>query len=94
MVRLFLASAIQRVPETIAWQLIEALADHPEDADDRNLPLLLWQSLAQRLPRNLERAFALANSSLLPQLADYICWYAATLEGQGRCFIRGKLVRS
>src|SRR6185503_5815080 len=45
--RLYLASAIQRVPEETAWQLIEALSQHSEDRDDRNLPLLLWHGLAQ-----------------------------------------------
>ena len=46
-VRLYLASAIQRVPQDAAWPLIEALAQHAEDRDDRNLPLLLWQGLSE-----------------------------------------------
>lgn len=79
-VRLYLASAIQRVPETNAWQLIEALAAHSEDTQDRNLPLLLWDGLAQRMPGNLDRAFTLAKQTGLPLLADYIYWYAAVLD--------------
>jgi putative membrane-bound dehydrogenase-like protein len=94
-VRRFLASALPRVPATTAWPLIEALADHAEDVNDRNLPLLLWAGLAQRMSsatdayraearrRALERAFAVAENSLLPQLGDYVTWYAASLEGEG-----------
>jgi putative heme-binding domain-containing protein len=82
-VRLNLASAIQRVPEKSAWELIEALAQHAEDRDDRNVPLMLWDGLAQRMPTQLDRAFALAKQTQVPQLADFIYWYAATLEGDG-----------
>ncbi len=80
-VRRHLASAIQRVPETTAWAIAEALAQHAEDRDDRNLPLLLWDGLAQRMPGRIDRAFAIAEHTLLPQLADSIWWYAATMDG-------------
>ncbi|MBI3418426.1 MAG: dehydrogenase [Verrucomicrobia bacterium] len=81
-VRRYLASAIQRVPEETAWNLITALAQHTEDRDDRNLPLLLWHGLAQRMPKNIERAFTIAESTPLTQLANNIYWYAATFEGE------------
>jgi hypothetical protein len=73
-VRLYLASAIQRLSPQTAWALIEALALHSEDAGDRNLPLLLWQSLAERMPGNVARAFKLADTTKIPVLADYIGW--------------------
>ncbi|MBI2927515.1 MAG: dehydrogenase [Verrucomicrobia bacterium] len=82
-VRLALASAGPRMPEVTAWELIGALAQHAEDRDDRNLPKLLWQGLAPRIPKDLTRAFALAAKTQLPQLAEWIHWYAATLEGDG-----------
>lgn len=82
-VRLYLASAIQRLPEDTAWPLIEALAQHGEDRDDRNLPLLLWDGLAQRMPTQIKRALALAERTQIPQLADFIYWYASALEGEG-----------
>ena len=47
-VRRYLASAVQRVPENFAWPLIEALAQHGEDKDDRNIPYLLWHGMATR----------------------------------------------
>ncbi len=82
-VRLFLASAVQRVPEEAAWRLIEALARHSEDADDRNLPFLLWYRLAERMPGRLDRAFGVLERSGIPQLADFVHWYAATSDAQG-----------
>jgi putative membrane-bound dehydrogenase-like protein len=108
-VRRFLASAIERVPDETAWELIEILAQREEDRDDRNLPLLLWHGLAQRMvaggnvmtgretvipsrrpstggygpTSRLDRALAIAGRTKMPQLADYIYWYAATLEGSG-----------
>ncbi len=82
-VRRYLASAVQRLPEKPAWLILEALARHGEDRTDRNLPLLVWDGLAGRMPAQLDRAFALAEATQLPQLADSIYWYAATLEGDG-----------
>ncbi|HUR45674.1 MAG TPA: c-type cytochrome, partial [Candidatus Saccharimonadales bacterium] len=79
-VRLYLASAIQRLPEQgPAWQLVARLAAHAEDQDDRNLPLLLWDSVALRMPQVPMAARAVAQNTPLPQLADSIFWYAATL---------------
>lgn len=80
--RRYLASAIQRVPEKTAWQLIEALAQHGEDIEDRNLPLLLWDGLAQRMTQRLDFAFNVAAQAKIPQLSDYIYWYAATIKGE------------
>jgi putative membrane-bound dehydrogenase-like protein len=80
-VRLYLASAIERVPESAAWPIIQALVQHAEDRDDRNLPLILWDGLAQRMPAQLDKAFAIAAGTPIASITDYIYWYAATLEG-------------
>ncbi|MBI2949735.1 MAG: c-type cytochrome [Verrucomicrobia bacterium] len=45
LVRLALASALQRLPLTQRTELATALAARKEDADDHNLPLLIWYSL-------------------------------------------------
>jgi putative heme-binding domain-containing protein len=86
-VRRELASAISSISySTVAWELIEALAQHGEDKDDRNIPFLLWHGMATRWNRssskNLDRAFDIARSTKLPQLAEWIYWLAATLEGK------------
>lgn len=80
-VRRYLASALQRVPADTAWALAGALAQHGEDQNDRYIPLLLWQGLAQRMDGDPVRALEIAAQTQLPPLADFIWWYAATLEG-------------
>lgn len=81
-VRRYLASAIQRVPTAAAWSLIEALSQHGEDRDDRNLPLLVWHGLAPLMAQTPDKAFYFATRTALPQLKDWIYWYGATLEGE------------
>src|SRR4029434_4851014 len=81
-VRRYLASAVQKMPSDFAWQLTEVLAQHGEDRNDRNIPYLLWHGMATQWSRNpataLDRALAIAGKTNLPQLADWIQWYAAT----------------
>ncbi|MBN8248322.1 MAG: HEAT repeat domain-containing protein, partial [Verrucomicrobia bacterium] len=80
-VRLALASAAQRLPANDAWSLLESLARHAEDREDRNLPPLIWTSLAPRMTSDPARALAVADITGMPQLTDWIHWYAAVLGG-------------
>jgi putative membrane-bound dehydrogenase-like protein len=80
-VRLYLASALPRLEAGPAWAIAERLASHGEDVEDRNIPRLLWHGIAPRVPQNLDRAFALAETTRIPALADWIHWRAATLDG-------------
>src|SRR5690606_37383724 len=41
-VRLYLASALQRLVPDERWPIAEALVTHAEDADDHNLPKMIW----------------------------------------------------
>jgi putative heme-binding domain-containing protein len=79
--RLYLASAVQKLPAATAWDVIDALAQHGEDRDDRNIPTLLWQGTAPLMSAHPDRAFALATTTRIPQLTDWIYWYAGTLDG-------------
>ncbi len=94
-VRRYLASAIPRVSEELAWPLIGALARHGEDRDDRNLPYLLWHGLARQWLRHpsssLDRALTVAQETQLPQIADWIQWFAATQEGEALNRVVGSL---
>ncbi len=91
-VRRYLASAVQRVPENTAWALIANLAGHARDADDRILPYLLWHGMATVWSspaatgavarKRLTTAMTIARETKMPQLADWIYWYAAALEGE------------
>ncbi len=85
-VRRYLASAIQQVPREMAWEMIANLSQHSEDKDDRNIPYLIWHGMATQWLGNpsasLERAFTVARETKLPQLADWIYWFAAAQEGE------------
>ena len=80
-VRRYLASAIPRVPPGVSWNIAASLARRADDANDRNIPYLLWHGLAALTPLNLNGAFTLAEESRIAQLTEWIYWYAATLEG-------------
>ncbi len=41
-VRLYLASAMQRIPPDQRWEVMQNLAAHAEDVKDHNLPLMYW----------------------------------------------------
>lgn len=45
LVRLTLASTLQRLPVPMRPQLASALVTHAEDAEDHNLPLMIWYGL-------------------------------------------------
>lgn len=81
-VRLYLASAAQRLPDALAWPVLEALAGHGADLGDRNIPKLVWHGLAPRVAGDVDRAVRLASTTLWPPLADWIHWYLGTLDGE------------
>lgn len=57
LVRLALASALQRLPVVLRAEVADGLVSHQEDANDHNLPLLVWYGL---IPVADEHADALA----------------------------------
>jgi putative membrane-bound dehydrogenase-like protein len=83
-VRRYLASAMQRVPESTAWKIAEALVER-EDHDDQNIPKLLFQSIAQRMTNetNVKRALAIAGKGGMYDVRQWIYWYASTIDGPG-----------
>ncbi len=71
-VRLYLASAMQRVPVETRWRIAEALVGHGEDADDHNLPKMIWFGLEPLVPKSPSRALDLAANSQLPIIRRFI----------------------
>lgn len=59
-VRLYLASALQRMPVAQRWEIVTALLDHAEDAGDHNLPLMVWYGFEPLVPADPARALAIA----------------------------------
>ena len=59
LVRLYLASALQRMPLESRWSLLAGLTRHAEDARDHNLPLMYWYAAEPLAANNPRRALAL-----------------------------------
>ncbi|MCA9064892.1 MAG: VCBS repeat-containing protein, partial [Planctomycetaceae bacterium] len=76
-VRLYLASALQRLPLQQRWNLAVTLSQRADDADDHNIPLLLWYGVEPLVPTDAERAIRLAQNSKIPILQNYIIRRAA-----------------
>jgi hypothetical protein len=79
-VRLYLASAMQRLPIEDRWDVLEALSQRAEDADDHNIPLMVWYA-AEPLPtKDTERALKLAEDAKLPNLLNFMTRRTAALN--------------
>ncbi|MBL8803660.1 MAG: DUF1080 domain-containing protein [Planctomycetes bacterium] len=76
-VRLYLASALQRLPLDSRWGVAERLARRADDADDHNIPLLLWYGVEPLVATDLTRALKLAREAQIPLLAKFIVRRAA-----------------
>ena len=72
-VRLYLASALQRIPLAERWPIAQGLVAHAEDTTDHNLPKLIWSGVEPLVPVDAPRALALAARSAIPQLTS---WFA------------------
>lgn len=56
LVRLYLASALQRLPLDQRWPLALALVQRGEDVDDPQQPLMLWYGIEAAVPSHPDRA--------------------------------------
>ncbi|MFO0906003.1 MAG: PVC-type heme-binding CxxCH protein [Pirellulales bacterium] len=73
-VRLYLASALQRLPPSERWEVLEALAAHAEDAEDHNLPWMIWYAAEPLGAVDPQRAlaWALVAGERFPQLPEFM----------------------
>ncbi len=70
-VRLYLASAAQRIPVADRWTLLEPLLAHSEDASDHNLPLMYWFAFEPAVADKPERALALVRRCELDRVVQF-----------------------
>src|SRR5690606_4614123 len=82
LVRLYLASALQRVQPEKRWQPLGALLQRAEDRDDHNLPLMLWYAFEPAVPTNIDRAIDLASKSQLPQILSYTIQRISAMDSE------------
>jgi len=71
LVRLYLASALQRIDVLARWDVLEGLVSREEDAVDRNLPLMTWYAFEPAVTTDLSRSMELALSSELPKILPF-----------------------
>lgn len=71
LVRLSLASALQRLDLPTRWPIAEALAAHGEDTDDANLPLMIWYAAEPLIEDDLERFVNLAVAAAIPKVRQH-----------------------
>lgn len=71
-VRLYLASAAQRLDSPANWMLLENLAEHAEDAEDHNLPKMIWFALEPLVTQDPARALKLAQQSRIPLISQFV----------------------
>lgn len=72
LVRLYLASALQRMQLDQRWEIVKNLSMHEEDAADQNIPLMVWYALEPLVPLDAKRATELAKGAKLPGLVDFV----------------------
>ena len=84
LVRLYLASALQRVPPAKRWDVVAGLAAHTEDASDHNQPLMVWYAAEPLAEVDTARALALSLESKLPRLFSFTVQRIAATPDAGR----------
>ena len=71
-VRLYLASALQRIDKPQRWPLATELMARSEDADDENIPKLVWLAIEPLVENQPALALERASQSNVPLIARFI----------------------
>ena len=82
LVRLYVASALQRVPAAKRWDVITALLARVEDRLDQNLPMMVWYAAEPLAADDKGRALTAALESKFPRLFSYTVQRIAALQTQ------------
>ena len=72
LVRLHLASALQRIPVAKRWDLASSLLARDEDAEDPNLPLMYWYGTEPLVKEDRKRFITLAAKAKISLLRQFI----------------------
>ncbi|MGC6457862.1 MAG: PVC-type heme-binding CxxCH protein [Akkermansiaceae bacterium] len=76
-VRLRLASALQRLPVDSRWPILQGLVSHQKDADDHNIPKMIWFGVEPLVSKFPDKALELAWESKIPLITEFIARRAA-----------------
>ncbi len=80
LVRLYLASAMQRLPVVQRVPVLAALLAHAEDAKDQNLPLMYWYATEPVVAADKKAALQLLSVCKIPKVRQFITRRMATKE--------------
>ena len=72
LVRLYLASALQRIPLEKRWDIAMGLVSHGKDMSDHNLPLMYWYGIEPLVKRDQKRIVKLISACQIPVIRQYI----------------------
>ena len=78
-VRLQLASALQRLRPEQRWKIAAGLVARAEDAEDQNLPLMIWYGIEPLVHEDVRRFVQLASQSKIPLVRRHIARRVAEL---------------
>ena len=70
-IRLYLASALQRLDRQARWPIIDGLLAHAEDAADQNLPTLVWLAVEPLVAENPALALEHTANGRVPSVARF-----------------------
>ncbi len=82
LVRLYVASAAQRIPIAQRWGILEGLVAHEKDADDHNLPLMVWYAVEPAVAADPVRAADLLGKCQIARVQEFIARRMTTLAAQ------------
>src|SRR6185437_12225654 len=80
-VRLYLASACQRMPAEQTWDILSGLLSHNEDAKDHNLPLMDWYAMEAPCAADPDRALAVASNTQIPNILSFTARRIGSMGG-------------
>jgi hypothetical protein len=72
LVRLRVASALQRVPVAQRWPVLTALASHEKDAGDQNLPLMIWYAAEPAVAADPVKAADFLAACKIPKVLEFV----------------------
>ncbi|MCH2183306.1 MAG: c-type cytochrome [Mariniblastus sp.] len=71
-VRLYLASAVQRMPFDHRWPILAGLLQHAEDAEDNNLYRMYWFAMEPMVSQYPERSLEWVAQGAIPVLNEFV----------------------
>ena len=71
-VRKYLSAALQRIEMADRWQLAQSLMAREEDANDHNIPKMIWFGIEPLIAADADRAASLTEGSEIPLVTEFI----------------------